>query len=318
LGADESSIKERDVSAIEESVLFIGAGNMGAPMASNLLNAGVSLAIADLSRRALEPFAARGVRTATSAADLPGDVVITILPTDREVREALLGRGGALTKHDRKAVIDMTSAAPTATKRLAAELAERNVPLIDAPVSGGVRGARSATLTTMVGGDERVVERYRALLAIMCGTVRHVGPVGSGHTLKALNNFLSGISLWATCEALLIGSKAGLDPQTMVDVIKTSSGQTNALDTKIVMSVLPRTFDYGFSMRLISKDVSIAARLARELDVPAPMLAQAEEHWLLAKSQLGDDADFSAVMRLLEAWAGYELPMRTPPLQAHR
>lgn len=296
------------MSAVRESVLFIGAGNMGGPMATNLLEAGVSLAVADLSPRALEPFAARGVPTAKSAADLPGDVVVTILPTDRNVREALLGPGGAVTKRTREAVIEMTSAAPSATKKLAAELAERGILLIDAPVSGGVRGAKNAKLTTMVGGDAELFERYRPLLSIMCSNIRHVGPVGSGHTLKALNNFLSGVSLWATCEALLIGSKAGLDPQTMVDVFKTSSGQTNALDTKIVMSVLPRTFDYGFSMRLIAKDVSIAARLARELDVPAPVLAQAEEHWLLAKSQLGDDADFSAVMRLLESWADYEVP----------
>ena len=291
-----------------ESVLFIGAGNMGGPMATHLLDAGVQLAVADLSERALEPFAARGVPTATSAADLPGDVVITILPADKHVREALLGTGGAIGKRKRSIVIEMTSAAPTATKRLAAELHELGIPLIDAPVSGGVRGAKGAKLTTMVGGDEKLFERYSPLLALMCSTIRHVGAVGSGHTLKALNNFLSGVSLWATCEALLIGAKSGLDLQTMVDVIKTSSGQTNALDTKIVMSVLPRTFDYGFSMRLISKDISIAARLARELDVPAPVLAQAEENWMLAKSQLGEDADFSAVMRLLETWADYELP----------
>jgi len=291
-----------------ESVLFIGTGNMGGPMATHLLDAGVQLAVADLSERALQPFAARGVPTATSAADLPGDIVITILPTDKHVREALLGSGGAIGKRKRAIVIEMTSASPTATKRLAAELSEMNIPLIDAPVSGGVRGAKGAKLTTMVGGDEKLFERYRPLLALMCNNIRHVGPVGSGHTLKALNNFLSGVSLWATCEALLIGAKAGLDLQTMVDVIKTSSGQTNALDTKVVMSVLPRTFDYGFSMRLISKDVSIAARLARELDVPAPVLAQAEENWMLAKSQLGEDADFSAVMRLLETWADYELP----------
>jgi 3-hydroxyisobutyrate dehydrogenase len=296
------------VTATSESVLFIGAGNMGGPMATHLLDAGVSLAVVDLSVRALEPFAARGVQTARGGGDLPGDVVITILPTDAHVREALLGTNGALLKKKRKAVIEMTSAAPTATKRLAAELDELDVPLIDAPVSGGVRGAKAAKLTTMVGGDEKLFERYRPLLALMCSNIKHVGPVGAGHTLKALNNFLSGVSLWATCEALLIGAKSGLDLQTMVDVIKTSSGQTNALDTKIVMSVLPRTFDYGFSMRLISKDVSIAARLARELDVPAPVLAQAEENWMLAKSKLGDDADFSAVMRLLEEWADFELP----------
>jgi 3-hydroxyisobutyrate dehydrogenase len=291
-----------------ESVLFIGAGNMGGPMATHLLDAGVQLAVADLSQRALAPFAARGVPTATSAADLPGDVVITILPADKHVREALLGPGGAIGNRKRSMVIEMTSAAPTATKRLAAELAEMSIPLIDAPVSGGVRGAKAAKLTTMVGGDEKLFERYRPLLALMCNNVRHVGAVGSGHTLKALNNFLSGVSLWATCEALVIGAKAGLDLQTMVDIIKTSSGQTNALDTKIVNSVLPRTFDAGFSMRLISKDISIAARLARELDVPAPVLAQAEENWMLAKSQLGEDVDFSAVVRLLESWADFELP----------
>ena len=296
------------MSAIDESVLFIGAGNMGTPMASNLLNAGVTLAIADLSEATLAPFAARGVPTAKSAEDLPGEVVITILPTDVQVREALLGPGGALLGRKRKAVIEMTSAAPTATKRLAAELHELGVPMIDAPVSGGVRGAKNASLTTMVGGAPELFEHYRPLLALMCSNIRHVGDVGSGHTLKALNNFLSGVSLWATCEALLVGSKAGLDLQTMVDILHTSSGQTNALDTKIVMSVLPRTFDYGFSMRLISKDIAIAAGLARELDVPAPVLAEADEHWKLAKSELGDDADFSAVMRLLEGWAGYELP----------
>ena len=296
------------MNGFSQSVLFIGAGNMGAPMATHLLDAGVSLAVADLSPHALEPFAQRGVPTAIAPADLPGDVVITILPTDAHVRDALLGPGGALARRKRAIVIEMTSSSPTATKRLAAELLELDVPLIDAPVSGGVRGAKSAKLTTMVGGDPQHFERYRALLALMCGNITHVGAVGSGHTLKALNNFLSGISLWATCEALLVGSKAGLDLQTMVDVIHTSSGQTNALDTKIVMSVLPRTFDYGFSMRLIAKDVAIAARLARELDVPAPVLAQTEEHWMLAKSELGEDADFSAVMRLLESWAGYELP----------
>jgi 3-hydroxyisobutyrate dehydrogenase len=296
------------VTAFRESVLFIGAGNMGGPMASHLADAGVALAVADLAPRALEPFAARGIPTATSAAELPGDVVITILPTDRHVHEALLGAGGAFASRKREAVIEMTSASPTATKRLAGLLADRGVALIDAPVSGGVAGAKNATLTTMVGGDERLLERFRPLLSLMCKNVRHVGPVGAGHTLKALNNFLSGTSLWATCEALLIGVKAGLDPKTMVEVIKTSSGQTNALDTKIVKSVLPRTFDYGFSMRLISKDVSIAARLARELDVPAPILAQVEEHWMLAKQKLGDDADFSAVMRLLEEWADFELP----------
>ena len=293
---------------MKQSVLFIGVGKMGAPMANNLLEAGISLAVADLSTRALEPFARRALPTATRAGDLPGDVVITMLPTDDHVREALLGEDGALRTRGRAAVIDMTSASPTATKTLASELAELGIPMLDAPVSGGVPKARSGELTAMVGGDAAVVERYRGLLAIMCGNIQHVGPIGAGHTMKALNNFLSGVGLWASCEALLIGARAGLEPRTMVEAWKKSTGHSNALDTKIPGAILPRTFDWGFSLGLISKDISIAARLARELGVPAPMLASAEENWLLAKSAFGEDADFTNVARVLEQWAGFEIP----------
>lgn len=277
-------------------------------MATRLADAGIPLAVADLSATALERFAARGISTGTSGRDLPGDVVITMLPTDRHVREALVGESGALAALKRKAVIDMSSSAPGATKALAAELGERGIAMMDAPVSGGVPKAKSGQLTTMVGGEAGVLERYRPLLAHMCANVKHVGPIGAGDTVKALNNFLSGVSLWAACEALLIGSRAGLDPQTMVEAWKTSSGGSNALETKIPGAILPRTFDWGFSLGLESKDVSIAARLARELDIPAPLLAHIEEIWLLAKSTFGADADFTMAMRVLEQWAGFEVP----------
>jgi len=300
---------------VRGSVLFIGLGNMGGALASNLLRAGVDLAVADLSARAREPFASRGIPAADFGADLPGDVVITSLPTDRTVREALLGANGALAKRKRTTVIDMTSASPTATKKLAAELAERGIAMIDAPVSGGVPRAKVGEATTMVGGDPEIVERCRPLLSIMCSTIWHIGPIGAGHTMKVINNYISAAALWATCEGLMIGSKAGLDLQTMVETLKTTSGHTNALDTKVVMSIMPRTFDYGFSLELVSKDISLAARLARELDVPAPTLSQAEEHWLLAKSRFGGNADFTNFVRLLEEWAGHELPVtsRRPP-----
>ena len=287
-----------------DTVLFIGVGNMGHPMATRLLEAGVPLAVADLSPTALESFKVRGATVSQTGADLPGDIVITMLPTDKQVRAALLGEGGALSKIKRRAVIDMTSASPTGTKATAAELATLGVDMIDAPVSGGVPKAKTGQLTAMVGGEREVVDRYRPLLAHMCTNIQHVGPIGAGDAMKALNNFLSGVSLWAACEALLVGSRAGLDPGMMVDVWRKSTGQSNALDTKVVSSILPRTFDYGFSLQLIAKDVSIAARLARELDVPAPMLASSEEHWQLARAALGDSSDFTTVMRLLETWAG--------------
>lgn len=292
-----------------DSVLFIGLGNMGGALAASLMRAGVNLAVADLSERAREPFATRGIPAERSGADLPGDVVITSLPTDRHVREALLGANGALTKRKRTTVIDMTSASPTATKKLAAELTDRGIAMIDAPVSGGVPRAKVGEATTMVGGDPEIVERCRPLLSLMCSTIWHIGPIGAGHTMKVINNYISAAALWATCEGLLVGSKAGLDLQTMVETLKTTSGHTNALDTKVVMSIMPRTFDYGFSLELVSKDVSLAARLARELDVPAPTLALTEEHWLLAKTRFGGDADFTNFVRLLEDWASHELPV---------
>jgi len=294
---------------VRDSVLFIGLGNMGGPLAMNLMRAGVELAVADLSASSREPFVACGIPAKNFGADLPGDVVITCLPTDRNVREALLGRHGALTQRKRTTVIDMTSASPLTTKNLAAELAERDVAMIDAPVSGGVPRAKVGDVTTMVGGDPNIVERCRPLLSIMCSTVRHVGPIGAGHTMKVINNYISLAALWATCEGLIIGSKAGLDLQAMVETLKTSSGHTNALDTKVIMSIMPRTFDYGATMEILSKDISQAARLARELDVPAPTLAQAEEHWLLAKTRFGADADFTNFVRLLEELAAHELPV---------
>ncbi|MDE2573009.1 MAG: NAD(P)-dependent oxidoreductase [bacterium] len=291
------------------TVLFIGVGHMGGPMAHNLLRGRVSLAVSDVSEEALAPFRERGLPVATRSAELPGEVVITILPTDVQVREAVLGEGGALTGSvKRRTLIDMTSAAPTPTKQLATELAQRGIEMIDAPVSGGVPRAKTGELTAMVGGDAAVVERYRPLLAHMCKNVRHVGTVGAGDTVKSLNNFLSAVALWASSEALLIGARAGLDPATLVDVWKTSTATSHAVQHKIPAAVLPRTFDYGFQMGLMAKDLGIAARLARELDVPAPILASTEEHYLLAREAMGERVDFTEVLLLLERWAKFEVP----------
>ncbi|TAM86639.1 NAD(P)-dependent oxidoreductase [bacterium] len=290
-------------------VLFIGVGHMGNPMANCLLKGGVDVAVADVNEAALAPFAGQGVATGTQPDALPGDVVITSLPTDRHVREAILGEHGALRGHtgERHIVIDMSSSAPSETQRLAAELAKQNVAMLDAPVSGGVPRAKTGELTTMVGGDAAELERYRPLLAHMCKNIRHVGAIGAGDTLKALNNFLSAVSMWASSEALLVGARAGLDPQIMVDIWKTSTGRSHAVEVKIPNAVLPRTFDYGFSVGLMAKDLSIAASLSRELNMPTPMLAATEEHYLFAREALGSSADLTRVMTLLETWAHFEL-----------
>jgi 3-hydroxyisobutyrate dehydrogenase len=289
------------------SVVFVGVGSMGRPMAIRLLDAGYPLAAVDVNEAALTEFSGRGAGVAKRAAECEGDLVITMLPTDRHVEVALFGEGGALTR-PRAAVIDMSSSAPRGTRGIAARLAEHGVAFLDAPVSGGVPRARTGELTAMVGGAPETFERYRDVLTAMCRTIQRVGDVGAGVTMKALNNFLSAVALWATSEALVVGARAGLDPRTMVDVWKTSTASSHAVNVKVPQAVLPRTFDYGFALGLMSKDLAIAGGLAREVDASTPMLAQAEATWALARDALGAQADMTEVIRLIEKWSHYEVP----------
>ena len=289
------------------SVVFIGLGNMGGPMAMRLADAGFAPAVADVRPEALAGFAQRGLATGTRPAELPGAVVVTMLPTDRHVRDALFGDGGALAI-PREAVIDMSSSAPRGTLEIAAELAKRKTAFLDVPVSGGVPRAKTGELTAMAGGDAATIEAYRPLLETMCANVRRVGDVGAGVTMKALNNFLSASALWAACEALVAGAKAGLDPATMVAVWSTSTARSHAVDVKIPQAILPRTFDYGFALGLMAKDLGIAAEIARQNDVAAPMIAQVQATFSLAADALGPHADLTTVLTLIERWSAYSVP----------
>jgi 3-hydroxyisobutyrate dehydrogenase len=295
---------------MDPSVLFIGLGNMGGPMASRIGAAGYPLAVSDLRPELLGVHAQRGAQTGTRPAELPGDVVITMLPTDANVAEALFGDAGALAR-SRRAVIDMSSSAPRGTVAIATRLADRGIAFLDVPVSGGVPRAKTGELTAMAGGDAATLETYRQLLETMCANVRLVGAIGAGVTMKALNNFLSASALWAACEALVAGAKAGLDPQTMVDVWSTSTARSHAVDVKIPNAVLPRTFDYGFALALMAKDLGIAAGIARQNDVAAPMIAQTHAAFALAADALGPTADLTAIHTLIERWSGFALPATT-------
>jgi len=286
-----------------DSVLFVGAGTMGAPMARRLHAAGVSLAVADPNPAARAAFAELGVAVAETGASLAGDVVVLMVPTDAHVRAALVDT----LARPRAAVIDMSSSAPGPTAALARELAERGIPMLDAPVSGGRARAITGELTTMVGGDAEVLERYRPLLACMCTTILHVGPSGAGDTMKALNNYLSGIALLATCEALVVGAKAGLDPAVMIATWQQSTGRNHTTEFKAPRSILPRTFDAGFASGLIAKDVGIAADLAGELGVDAPLLAATRARWDAVRDALGADADWSRAITLIERASDFTL-----------
>lgn len=283
---------------MDETILFVGVGRMGGLMAERLLAAGARLAVADLTEEALAPFRARGVPAATTGADLPGRVVVTMLPTDVHVRAALLGAGGAVGAIGREAVIDMSTAAPGSTEALAADLAARGVGLLDAPVSGGMARARDGSLTAMVGGDPALFERCRPILSAMCGDVTRVGPVGSGHVVKALNNFLSAATLWTASEALVIGTRLGVDPETMLKVWTAGSGRSHATEVKLPHHVLTGRYDFGQTLTLFCKDIAIASDLAARAGVEASGLAALEALWCAARDELGGREDITAVARL--------------------
>jgi len=278
---------------------FVGLGNMGQPMAALLARAGHSVTVYDV-----DPAKARAVAQAVSvdiAADLhqlgaASDIVITMLPNGdivaraaRELAEALAG-GGIL--------VDMSSSAPLGTIALGETLAARGIGLLDAPVSGGVRRAVTGELAIMVGGDEAAIARVRPILEVL-GRLFPVGRLGSAHALKALNNFVSAAGLAAACEALLVAERFGIEPDLVVEVLNNSTGRNNSTETKLRPFVLSGRFDAGFAAALMAKDIATAAQLARDLDVPAPMLEASAGLWAEAAAALPPGSDHTAIYRHL-------------------
>lgn len=290
-----------DVSA---PVAFIGLGRMGLPMAGRLVEAGFTVRGADLSPRAREAFAARGGSAFATAAEAAqgADVVITMLPDGAVVRDTLLGSGAAADRLRPGAlVVDMSSCAPLDTRRLAADLAERGIALVDAPVSGGVKRAVDGSLAIMAGGAPEAVARARPLLERMGSSVFATGAVGSGHACKALNNAVSAAGLQAACEAVLVAERFGVDPAVLVDVLNASTGRNNSTELKMKPHILSGSFASGFAMALMAKDVGIAADLAADLGVDADGFARTATLWAEAAVQLGRDADHTEIHRYLAA-----------------
>jgi len=257
---------------------FIGTGKMGLPMAGNLLAAGVALVVHDLARAAAEPLLARGATWAASAAEVAqrASTVITIVPSSREV-EAVVG---AMLPHLRAGhlLIDMTSADPSSTRRLAKDVEARGARMIDAPVSGGVGGAEKATLSIMVGGEAADLERARPLLAAMGRNVFHVGGIGTGHAMKIVNNVLSATCLTATAEAIVVAMRAGIDPARAVEIVSASTGRNDATMRKFPEFVLPGNFRSGFAMALMDKDLRGFVKLAAEVGYE-PQVTAAAVRW---------------------------------------
>lgn len=283
------------------AIAFIGLGQMGLPMARQLVGAGYRVRGNDLSRQARDAFAAFGEACDSACEAARGaDVVITMLPDGKIVRSTLMGASGAASALERDAlVIDMSSSAPTETTGLAAELQPLGIDLIDAPVSGGVKRAVEGALTIMVGGDAANVEAARPLLDCMAKSVFATGPIGSGHAMKALNNYVSAAGLVAASEAIIMGRRFGLDPNLVVDILNVSTGRNNSTEVKMKQFVLSESFASGFSLALMAKDLRTAADLAEHLGLDMPFAALTADLWGAAKGELPPGADHTAIYRFL-------------------
>jgi len=288
-------------------IAFIGLGHMGLPMARNLLNAGQSLSVFDLVASAVDELAAQGARAASSAADAvsAAEVVISMLPASRHVEGLYLGDAGLLRAiAPGSLVLECSTIAPEAARKVHQAAAARGIALLDAPVSGGTAGAAAGTLTFMVGGDAATLERARPILANMGKNIFHAGPEGAGQVAKVCNNQLLAVHMIGTAEAMALGVANGLDPATLAEIMRQSSGGNWSLEKYNpwpgVMPNAPASKDYrdGFAAELMAKDLGLAQEAAQVTASSTPMGALALQLYRLLLKQGQGKLDFSAVQKL--------------------
>jgi 3-hydroxyisobutyrate dehydrogenase-like beta-hydroxyacid dehydrogenase len=285
---------------------FIGLGNMGAPMARRLVEAGHKLVVYDTRNDAVTPFVALGAQLASSPQDVADRVetVMASLPEPQVVAKVAVGEGGLLRGKRIKRFIDLSTTGARMAETVAAGLAKRDIVQIDCPVSGGVGGAAKGTLAVMVSGPQADIDLVKDALGVF-GKVFVIGhKPGMAQTMKLANNFLSATAMAATAEAVAMGVKAGLDPAVMIDVINAGSGRSRASDQKFPQSILPRTFNYGFGTALMLKDVRLCFAEAKALGVPHEVMSAVLDEWERTNSEFGGDSDFTVIVKMIERQAG--------------
>jgi 3-hydroxyisobutyrate dehydrogenase len=284
-------------------IVFIGVGNMGKPMAANLVKGGHQVSVHDANS-----FLASSVAKEIGATMLPqisegaaAEMIITMLPDGKVVREVALSEGGVSAWAKPGTIwVDMSSSQPMITRETGAALAKKQIVLIDAPVSGGVPRAVSGTLTIMMGGDDSAaIKKAKSVMTSMGNTLFEVGKLGSGHAAKALNNVVAACNYAVLADALLIAERYGIDQETLVDIVNVSTGQSFSSTVVMKNFVVPKTFNTGFAIGLLAKDVNIAAELSEELGCVAPHVGLTSQRWADARDSLGAAADNS---RAILAW----------------
>jgi 3-hydroxyisobutyrate dehydrogenase-like beta-hydroxyacid dehydrogenase len=289
---------------------FVGLGAMGSPISEALAGAGHELVVHDRDQAAVDAAVARGARPAPSARAVAdaAEIVFVSLPTPGVVREVALAEDGIAGGRAIRVYVDLSTTGAVVAGEVAAALATAGIDVLDAPVSGGVAGARAHTLAVMAAGAGDVFERVRPLLELFGGSVFHVGEIpGQGQTAKLLNNLLSATAMAITSEALTFAVSAGLDPVTLLDVFNAGSGRNTATSQKFPTHVLTRRFASGFRLELMAKDVELCVAEARDRKFPMVVGGLVQQIWTLARTQSESDADHTEIVRLFEGWAGVEV-----------
>lgn len=289
-----------------ETLGFVGLGNMGGPMARRLLAAGYKLVVADTRAEAVQAITALGAEAAANPAAV-ADAVETVfasLPTPAIVERVALGDNGIASGKRIRRFVDLSTTGASNSMRIAAALAARQITHLDAPVSGGVAGAEKGTLAVMVSGPRAHYDAIEPALRHI-GKLFYIGEAaGLAQTMKLANNLLSATALAATSEAVVMGVKAGLDPAVMIDVINAGSGRNSASQDKFPRSILPRSFDFGFTTGLMYKDLKLCMEEAEALGAQMWVGNAVKQLWQLVHSQLGPESDFTQIVQIPEQWAG--------------
>lgn len=284
----------------------IGIGKMGAPMASRIAAHGYPLHVYDISEAAIEELCSRvpAVQAAKTLADIGRncEVVILMLPDSDIVKRVLFGGKDGLAAHLARGsiVIDMSSSNPSVTREIGPRLKQAGIDFIDVPVSGGVRRAIDGSLAIMAGGDSAVIARVKPLLLTMGKSIINTGMLGSGHAMKALNNYVSAAGLLAACEALKVGADFGIAPDKIIAVLNASTGKNNSTENKMMQYVVSNLFNSGFSLGLMRKDINIATNLAKSLASRMLLGDTLLKAWADAEAKLGGAADHTEIFRILD------------------
>lgn len=313
-----------------QTIGFLGLGAIGFPICFSLVKNGYSVILPTFRQEidassgysplapdyqtkllAINELLKDGAKGAANLTELAvqSDVILICMPTSKEVEELVLAPQGIL--HNARpgtVVIDLTTADPVSTQRLSQLLEEKGMDMLDAPVSGGISGAINQTLSIMVGGKEEVYEKYRSILTTIGKEekVMYMGPAGAGHTMKLVNNFLSGCTTLATAEAIMVAMKAGISPQKAIDVLKDSSGRSDASMNKFPNLIFPGK-DFNFTLNLMCKDLALFNQLAKDLRVPAFISNTVYQLWNIPVAMGEGEEDCLNLIKMYEKWCGVKV-----------